>query len=108
MKNSDGRIIEEDHVWNLIIINDKNYLVNPTLGSGTCDGSHYIKKFNDFYFATKPEYFIRIHYPELSDYQLLDKPISHDEFKSMAFLRNYFYYNGLETVNPDTNIKYKR
>lgn len=104
MKNADGKIIaEEEHVWNLIVINDNNYLVNPTLGSGTCDGNSYIKKFNDFYFATKPEFFIRTHYPELSDYQLLDKPISHDEFKSMAFLRHYFYYNSFETINPDTN-----
>ena len=105
MKNSDGKIVaEEEHVWNLIIINDKNYLVNPTLGAGTCDGNKYIKKFNDFYFATKPEYFIRTHYPVLDDYQLLDKPISYDEFKSMAFLRHYFYYNSFETINPDKNV----
>jgi len=105
MKNSNGTIsVEEEHVWNLIMINDKNYLVNPTLGAGTCDGNNYIKRFNDFYFATKPEYFIRTHYPVLDDYQLLDKPISHDEFKSMAFLRHYFYYNGFENINPDKNV----
>ena len=105
MKNSDYKIsTEEEHVWNLIIINNKNYLVNPTLGSGTCDGNNYIKKFNDFYFATKPEYFIRIHYPILSEYQLLDNPISYDKFKSMAFLRHYFYYNCFETINPDNNV----
>ena len=104
MKNSDGKIIaEEEHVWNLIIIDDNYYLVNPTLGAGTCDGNKYIKRFNDFYFATKPEYFIRTHFPDLSEYQLLDNPISYDKFKSMAFLRHYFYYNGFETINPDTN-----
>ena len=104
MKNSDGTIVSvEEHVWNLLIINDTYYLVNPTLGAGTCDGKEYIKRYNMFYFATKPEYFIRTHYPILPDYQLLDNPISYDEFKSMAFLRHYFYYNGFETVKPDNN-----
>ena len=106
MKNSNGKIIAvEEYIWNLIVIDNKNYLVNPTMGAGTCDGNgnKYIKKYNDFYFATKPEFFIRTHFPELSEYQLLDNPISHEEFKSMAFLRHYFYYNCFETISPDTN-----
>ena len=106
MKNSNGKIVAiEEYIWNLIVIDDKNYLVNPTMGAGTCDGNgnKYIKKYNDFYFATKPEFFIRTHFPELSEYQLLDNSISYDEFKSMAFLRHYFYYNCFETISPDTN-----
>ena len=104
MKNSDGKVIaEEEHVWNAIMINDTYYLVNPTLGAGTCGVDGYIKKYNMFYFATKPEYFIRTHYPVLGYYQLLDNPISHKQFQSMAFLRHFFYYNGFETVDPDTN-----
>jgi len=104
MKNSNGKIIAvEEYIWNLIVIDNKNYLVNPTMGAGTCDGNKYIKKYNDFYFATKPEFFIRTHFPELIEYQLLDNPISYEEFKSMAFLRHYFYYNCFETISPDTN-----
>ena len=102
MKNSGGEIYNiVEHVWNFIEIDNKYYLIDTTLGTGTCEGNSYIRRYNDFYFATKPEYFIRNHYPELSDFQFLEKPFSFDQFKSMAFLRHYFYYSGFKTIEPD-------
>ena len=102
MNNTDGKIsVIVEHAWNFIEIDNKYYLVDATLGTGTCDGKSSIRKYNDFYFATTPEYFIRNHYPEFSEFQFLDKPISFDQFKSNAFLRHYFYYSGFKTIEPD-------
>ena len=98
--NDDGRIIEKiKSFWNYILINDTYYLVDASMGAGTCDGDEFNKDNNDFFFATKPELFVRSHYPDMSKWQLLDKAI--EDFTSMAFLRQFFYLNGFRTISPD-------
>ena len=101
----DGKIpTKTDHAWNAVKIDSKYYLIDSTWGTGYCNGDVFNKNFNDLYFCTNPEIFIRKHLPADSKWQLLTKIITIEEFVQMAKLSNGFYENGFISVYPDTNI----
>ncbi len=66
-----------DHAWNVVLIDEAWYLLDVTWGKGTSksDDRH------NRYFLVPPEYFIRDHLPSLKMWQLLQCPISMDQFK---------------------------
>lgn len=104
-KNDINNLIQEtDFVWNYIIINDTYYLVDVSMGSGTCNINTFQKSFSDFYFGTNPEFFIYSHFPEDSKWQLLSKNITYSQFSSLASLIDSFFKYGFKTINPNTNI----
>ncbi len=90
-----------DHAWNSVKIGSSYYLVDTTWGAGSCDGDSYVKKFNDFYFCTNPENFIRTHLPEEQKWQLLPQTITLKEFVSMLKINEAFYSSGFTSVTPD-------
>lgn len=95
-----------NHAWNTVKIDGIFYLVESTWGSGSCKGDKYEYDFDDFYFCTNPEIFIRKHLPAEQKYQLLPQPITISEFVNRGDITNSFYQQGFETINPDlANIK---
>ena len=94
---------QASHAWNAVKINSKYYLVDPTWGAGGCSGDAFYKEFNDIYFCTKPELFIRKHLPVDSKWQFLDRVVTMEEFVQMAKLSNGFFDCGFNSINPDTN-----
>ena len=58
----------------------------------------------DFYFATKPDIFIRTHFPEESKWQLLSNNITQEQFDSILLLTNYFYSYGFTIIYPNSQI----
>ena len=104
-KNDINNLIQEtDFVWNYIIINGTYYLVDVSMGSGTCNINTFQKTFSDFYFGTNPEFFIYSHFPEDSKWQLLSNNITYSQFSSLASLIDSFFKYGFKTINPNTNI----
>lgn len=100
-----GKIVDvQEYIWNYIIIKDKTYLVDASMGPGFCEGNEFLKRYTDFFFATKPEFFIRSHLPDESKFQFLNNAINTNEFNSKAFLRHYFYLNGFKNISPDKAI----
>ena len=89
--------------WNAIYINNTYYLLDTVSGGGFCL-SGYQKINRDFYFGTKPEFFIRIFFPNDDKWQLLNKKISLQTFESWPFVHDRFYLFGFDTVSPDTNF----
>ena len=75
-----------NHAWNAVKLNNQWKLVDVTWGSGYIEAVNdslvYKKNLNLGYIFTKPDGFIIKHFPEDSKWQLLDKPISMDEFYS--------------------------
>ncbi|MFT6867812.1 MAG: transglutaminase/protease-like cytokinesis protein 3 [Cyclobacteriaceae bacterium] len=73
-----------NHAWNAVKLNGDWKLVDSTWGSGYCtieDGNPlYKKSLNLGYIFTKPDGFAIEHFPEEPKWQLLDKPISREEF----------------------------
>lgn len=57
-------------------------------------------RFDDFYFLTDPEEFIDSHFPDEEKWQLLDIPISLEEFERRAFKTSAFFSMGLRLIRP--------
>ena len=86
--------------WNAILIDNNYYLVDTKKGTGYC--SNEFKRMNtDLYFGTKPEIFIRSHFPDDDKWQLLEDKITFDKFNSWPYISYYFYMNGFQTLSPD-------
>ncbi|MGQ1785754.1 transglutaminase domain-containing protein [Saccharicrinis sp. GN24d3] len=64
-----------NHVWNVVKINKKWYLVDVTLGAGMVDEKQkkFIKYYNETFFMTDPEYFFLNHYPKNRNWLLCDR-----------------------------------
>lgn len=70
-----------DHAWNAVYLNDQWYLIDATWGSGGVDKQmKYIQQFNEKYFLTSPQVFVRDHLPLQPVWQLLDCPVSMKAF----------------------------
>ena len=99
----EGEIIKEiENDWNSILIDDNYYLIDTTMGAGECFTDYFEKTFSDLYFGTKPEIFIRWHFPEDNKWQLLSENITTKEFSSMAYLTSDFYKEGFKNIEPDS------
>ncbi|MEO8147265.1 MAG: transglutaminase domain-containing protein [Bacteroidia bacterium] len=69
------------HSWNIIKIDTDFFIIDPTWGSGYVDqNNHYQKKFEEKYFLADPFTISKSHYPDNSVFQLLENPLSFEEF----------------------------
>ena len=106
--NIEQPIDELENDWNYILIDDNYYLIDVPMGAGDCLDDDFSKDYSNFFFGTKPEIFIRWHFPEDSKWQLLPKTITAKEFTSMIYLDSNFYIFGFKDVEPDSfNITVK-
>ena len=90
-----------DHAWNAVKIGSSYYLIDITWGAGSCDGDTYVSNFRDFYYCTNPEAFIRTHFPEEKQWQLISPTISLETFVNSLKLEDAFYTNGFTSISPD-------
>lgn len=77
-------ILGEDpnHDWNAVRLEGVWFLVNVTWDSGYVDDSGVdFKSYATTYFLAPPRDFILDHFPEGIEFQLLEKPISHEEYE---------------------------
>ena len=94
-----------NHAWNAVKVNGKFQLFDLTWAAGTYNfqTKSFNKKFNDQYFNAKAEDFISNHFPDNSKWQLLDKPLSKNEYiNSPAFspeFKNLSLKNGIVRNN---------
>jgi len=80
------------HAWNAIKINNKWLLVDSTWGT-TNDKSQ-----SEFYFDIKPEFLIISHYPKDSNWQILEKPLSLEEFNNSKFVKQIWFFSGFPDI----------
>lgn len=93
-----GRIFSgpSDHAWNAVRINGSWYLIDCSWSAGHVSGEgKYVRKFDDHYFMTPPSQFIFSHFPEDSRWQLLDKPLTKEEYEDLVYLEADFFNLGL-------------
>ncbi|MEN8194457.1 MAG: transglutaminase domain-containing protein, partial [Bacteroidota bacterium] len=76
------RISCDPHSWCASLIDSTWYLNDPTWGSGYIQDSHFEKEINNNYFNAKPENFIKTHIPFDPLWQLLNYPITKQEFNT--------------------------
>ncbi|MDD5735131.1 MAG: transglutaminase domain-containing protein [Methanothrix soehngenii] len=91
-----------NHAWNAVKIEGKWHLIDSTWGAGKVDkDGKNNKEFDDYYFLTSPEKFIFDHLPEDPYWQLLDEPISKEEFEDLVCLEPAFFDLGIRLGNQE-------
>lgn len=63
-------------------------------------------QYDEHYFLPDPEEFILEFFPHKSEWQLLEQPISLDEFESLPFVRSLFFHYHLDFVNQRQAVIY--
>lgn len=60
-----GELSQVNHSWNVVWLNNKWYLSDPTWSSGyvNLEDGVFITEYNDGYFLAEPELFVKSHYP---------------------------------------------
>ena len=75
-----------NHIWNAVYIDSAWHLLDVTWASGGVNyANEYIRQYNDHYFLTPPEDFIRDHYPEDLQWTLMKNSPSYFEFNNSPF-----------------------
>ena len=104
--NYNDMISEVQSTWNYLEFYGLKYLVDVSLGAGNYNERIFEKGYSDFYFGTKPKYFIYRHFPSDSNYQLIPVPKRQSEFDSYPFVNYAFFLYGFKEFDPrDKEIK---
>ena len=83
-KQFGGKIAK--HAWNAVNIHNKWYLIDNTWGAGyLTKGGNFERQLEMEYLFTNPNDFIIEHFPNDSTFQLLEKPITNNDFESSSF-----------------------
>jgi Transglutaminase-like superfamily len=89
------------HAWCVANIDSVWYIFDPTWGSGYIEDSKFIKKVNNYFFKTKPEQIVKSHMPFDPLWQLLNYPITNQEFyegKTQINVKKQ-YFNFIDTLS---------
>ena len=89
-----------NHAWNAVKIRGEWKLLDCTWGAGHVGDQHdFVRKFTPHYFFTTPSEFIYDHFPEDPRWQLLEKPVTRDEFQSLVYLRPKYFEIGMHDIS---------
>lgn len=63
-------------------------------------------QYDEHYFLTDPDEFIQEFWAKDPEWQLLDRPITLEEFEALPFVRSVFFHYGLEYSEPLKSVLY--
>jgi len=86
-------LTKPNHEWNAVKLKSRWQLVDSAWRNEGDSG-----------FCPDPKKFIRTHFPEESQWQLLKQPITKEQFEQQLNFNNYFYKCGLVSVEPDKAV----
>ena len=89
---------ETNHAWNAVKIQDHWRLVDVTWDAGYVEGTAYHKRYGTGYLFADPQGFLHTHFPADAQWQLLQQPLTAEEFAALPFLDGRFFAQGLQLV----------
>ncbi|XP_061750948.1 kyphoscoliosis peptidase [Nerophis ophidion] len=94
--------VKSDHLWNAVLLEGQWFLMDACWGAGQVNMKEesFVKRFDDFYFLTDPEEFIESHFPDEEKWQLLESPITLEDFERRVFKTSSFFSMGLRLMQP--------
>ncbi|HMR39592.1 MAG TPA: transglutaminase domain-containing protein, partial [Ignavibacteria bacterium] len=75
-----------NHQWNAVKIHGKWYFVDITWNAGYSYKRSFTFRYSTTYLFTEPQDFIKNHFPEKEQWQLLEKPVTWSEFRGLTFI----------------------
>jgi transglutaminase/protease-like cytokinesis protein 3 len=94
-----------NHTWNAVYFDSAWHLLDVTWASGHVSYfNEYVRQYDDQYFLTPPEQFIRDHYPEDAGWTLLPDHISFREFTNSPFRYSAYVKTGILSHLPARGI----
>jgi hypothetical protein len=103
-----GRMGEENHAWNGIILDGSYYFLDVTWASGGCDRDEegklepFVKSFDDYYWLTPTEKLSRDHYPKNESLPgIMSFP--KQKYIDNAYINPQFI-SDVEILSPDSGI----
>ncbi len=101
-----GAKFRSNHNWNAVLIDSAWHLLDVTWASGffTFRSDEFIKQYNNHYFLTPPEEFIRDHFPDDLQWTLLPDPPILKEFDASPFKQKSFSKYNIISYRPSTGV----
>jgi hypothetical protein len=95
-----------NHYWNAVFIDSAWHLLDVTWASGYISlyDNKFINQFDDYYFFTAPELFIRDHFPDDLQWTLLTDPKAPDEFSNSPFKQKDFLKYNIVSFSPQAGF----
>jgi transglutaminase-like putative cysteine protease len=95
-----------NHKWNAVLIDGNWHLLDATWASGyvTRYGNEFVKEYDPAYFLSKPEEFIRDHYPDDIRWTLLPDTKVPPEFNSSPFQQKSFNKYSIVSFYPSKGV----
>ncbi len=90
----------QKHSWNAVQCDGQWYLLDLTWDAGFIENRKFVKKYTSNYLFPEPYKFVYSHYPDEPMWQLLDRPISKDQFKDLPEMRKNFFTYDIELMTP--------
>lgn len=104
-RTNTNRRFAVNHTWNSVYIDSAWHLLDVTWASGFVTyGNEYIRRYNDFYFLTSPDEFIRDHYPEDPQWALLKDPPVYREYSQSPFRYSGYLKAGVSSYFPAKGV----
>ena len=89
-----------NHAWNAVQVNGEWFICEPTWGAGYLGADLMFHRSPDVsMFLMDPEYAICSHYPSDEQWQLLEKPISKEEFEKLVVPSGRIHQMGVEILS---------
>eukprot|EP01127_Copromyxa_protea_P003650 TRINITY_DN1344_c0_g1_i1.p1 TRINITY_DN1344_c0_g1~~TRINITY_DN1344_c0_g1_i1.p1 ORF type:complete len:1329 (+),score=267.67 TRINITY_DN1344_c0_g1_i1:213-4199(+) len=105
-RNVQGRLSQTDssHAWNAVKIQGNFFLLDCTLGAGSCTGSEFSFSFTDFFFLPRPDQLIYSHFPMLEGepllrWQLLSRPFDKEAWERLPHLAHGWWSGDFQMEN---------
>jgi hypothetical protein len=95
-----------NHYWNAVMIDGNWYLLDPTWASGymSAQGDEFIREYDNDYFLSPPDKFIRDHYPDDARWTLLPDSKVPEEFRFSPFKQKSFTKYHITSFYPAKGV----
>lgn len=104
-RTNNNRRFGVNHAWNAVYFDSAWHLLDVTWASGVVTFTNeFVRQYNDFYFLTPPEQFIRDHYPEDQKWTLLDNPPVYREYNQSPFRYSGYIKAGINNHFPSKGV----
>lgn len=104
--NRVGEKFRSNHTWNAVYFDNAWHLLDVTWASGfiSASGGEFIRQYDEYYFLTPPQHFVRDHYPEDLQWTLLAHPPAMREFHQMPFKLTGFMKYSITAFHPSNGL----